>query len=272
MAKANLKYRIYVVILFLVVIIGMVGLITIEHFQPLDALYFIIATISTVGYGDLHPVTPFGKILAIVIIFAGVGCFVGVIANSIEYIIDKKERKLRNDKLNLMIEIFFSEVGIKLLKKFAAHDPVIDEIRPALIIRNAWSDQDFTRAIASLNLHPRVLDSRMIDLYDLNEFLAQHKSFMLSLLENPQMIEHDTFIPLLLAVLHLTEELLLREQLSDLPLTDYSHLSVDMNRVYGSLIIEWLDYMKHLKENHSHLFSLAVRTNPFDVQASVIVH
>ena len=95
---------------------------------------------------------------------------------------------------------------------------------------------------------------------------------MLSLLENPQMIEHDSFIPLLLAVFHLTEELLLREQLSGLPLTDYGHLSVDMNRVYGSLILEWLDYMKHLKEHHPHLFSLAVRTNPFDVQASVIVH
>ena len=269
---ANLKYRIYVVILFIVFLIGMIGLITLENFPPLDALYFIVATVSTVGYGDLYPVTPFGKLLAILIIVAGVGCFVGVVANSIEYIVDQKERKLRNDKMNMLIEIFFSEVGIKLLKKFVEHDPEIGEIWPSLIVRHAWSDQDFTHAGESLKQHPRTVDSRTIDLIDLNEFLAQHKTFMLSLLENPQMIEHDSFIPLLLAVFHLTEELLLREQLSGLPLTDYGHLSVDMNRVYGSLILEWLDYMKHLKEHHPHLFSLAVRTNPFDVQASVIVH
>jgi voltage-gated potassium channel len=272
MATANLKYRIYVLILFLVFIIGTVGLITIEHFHPLDALYFIVATISTVGYGDVHPVTPYGKLLAIIIILAGVGCFVGVVANAIEYVVDQKERKLRNDKLNMMIEIFFSEVGIKLLKKFTAHDTAIDEIRPSFIVANTWSDRDFSRAGESLKLHPRTLDSRTIDLPDLNEFLTQHKTFMLSLLENPQMIEHDTFIPLLLAVFHLTDELFLREQLSDLPLSDYGHLSVDINRVYGSLILEWLGYVKHLKENHPHIFSLAVRTNPFDVKASVIVH
>jgi hypothetical protein len=34
------------------------------------------------------------------------------------------------------------------------------------------------------------------------------------------------------------------------------------------MIGEWLDYMKHLKDNYSFLFSLAVRTNPFDPQAS----
>jgi hypothetical protein len=272
MAAADLKNRIYVVILFFVFLLGMIGLIAIENFNPLDAFYFIVATISTVGYGDVHPVTPFGKLLAIVIILTGVGCFVGVVANAIEYIVDQKERKLRNEKMNMMIEIFFSEVGTNLLKKFAAHDPVIDEIRPSFIVANTWSDQDFSRASESLKLHPRALDSQTIDLRDLNDFLTQHKTFMLSLLENPHMIEHDTFIPLLLAVFHLTDELHLRNQLSDLPLSDYSHLTVDINRVYGSLILEWLGYMKHLKENHPHIFSLAVRTNPFDVRASVIVH
>jgi hypothetical protein len=29
--------------------------------------------------------------------------------------------------------------------------------------------------------------------------------------------------------------------------------------------------MKHLKENYPYLFSLAMRTNPFDADASVIV-
>jgi hypothetical protein len=58
---------------------------------------------------------------------------------------------------------------------------------------------------------------------------------------------------------------------SELPASDYGHLSGDIKRVYGLLIAEWLAYMKHLKDKYPYLFSLAVRTNPFDAAASVIV-
>jgi len=34
---------------------------------------------------------------------------------------------------------------------------------------------------------------------------------------------------------------------------------------------EWVDYMRHLKNNYPFLFSLAMRTNPFDQDASVII-
>ena len=92
MKNISLRFRIYVSILAAVLFIGMVGLMVIESFSPLDAFYFLIVTIATVGYGDLHPVTPLGKLLVIVIILAGVGCFVGVVANAIEYMIEMRER------------------------------------------------------------------------------------------------------------------------------------------------------------------------------------
>jgi hypothetical protein len=41
--------------------------------------------------------------------------------------------------------------------------------------------------------------------------------------------------------------------------------------VYGLLVIEWLKYMQHLKQQYPYLFSLAMRTNPFDANASAIV-
>jgi hypothetical protein len=46
---------------------------------------------------------------------------------------------------------------------------------------------------------------------------------------------------------------------------------VDIKRTYVALIDRWLPYMKHLKETYPYLFSLAVRTNPFDPEASVTV-
>ncbi|MDP2044073.1 MAG: hypothetical protein Q8K15_02750, partial [Candidatus Omnitrophota bacterium] len=56
-----------------------------------------------------------------------------------------------------------------------------------------------------------------------------------------------------------------------LPDTDYQHLSGDIIRVYQQLILQWLDYMKHLKQDYPYLFSLATRMNPFDVNVSVEV-
>jgi hypothetical protein len=90
-------------------------------------------------------------------------------------------------------------------------------------------------------------------------------------LENPVLLEHESFTELLRAVFHLTEELAVREDLQKLPHTDYAHLAGDITRSYVLLVHEWLDYMKHLKDNYPYLFSLAMRTNPFDQNASVIV-
>ena len=92
MKSISLRFRIYLAILAAVLLIGVTGLMVIEGYSLLDAFYFIIVTIATVGYGDLHPLTPLGKILVIGIILAGVGCFVGVVANAIEYMIDMRER------------------------------------------------------------------------------------------------------------------------------------------------------------------------------------
>lgn len=267
----SLRMRVYVSILCCVLFVGIIGLIVFEQLAPLDALYFLIVTIATVGYGDIHPVTPAGKILVMVIILTGVGCFVGVAANSVESMIDERERKTRIEKLNMIIGIFFSEMGTKILKKMSAQDPAIEEIRSALIVTNNWSDADFTRARSVLENHTYTLDCPYHTLADLHAFLMHHKGFLLAMLENPQMIEHDSFTPLLQALYHLAEELMAREDLTCLPRSDCTHLSGDINRVYRLLIMEWLTYMQYLKHNYPYLFSLAMRQNPFDKDASVIV-
>ena len=37
-------------------------------------------------------------------------------------------------------------------------------------------------------------------------------------------------------------------------------------------LLQWLDYMRHLKADYPYLFSLAIRTNPFRHDASPIIH
>jgi hypothetical protein len=44
-----------------------------------------------------------------------------------------------------------------------------------------------------------------------------------------------------------------------------------MERVYRLIVLEWLNYMRYLKASYPYLFSFAMRTNPFEERASVVV-
>ena len=71
-----------------------------ERLSLVDAVYFSIVTIATVGYGDIHPNAAPGKLLAIVLVKGGVGIFLGVVANASEMLIDRREQPLRTQKLH----------------------------------------------------------------------------------------------------------------------------------------------------------------------------
>ena len=51
----------------------------VEGWRWIDALYFSVATLSTVGYGDLVPQTDLGKIFTICFILVGLGVFVTLV-------------------------------------------------------------------------------------------------------------------------------------------------------------------------------------------------
>ncbi len=51
-----------------------------EGWRWLDAFYFSAVTLSTVGYGDFHPVTSIGKLVTVAFVFVGAGVFVGIFA------------------------------------------------------------------------------------------------------------------------------------------------------------------------------------------------
>lgn len=51
----------------------------IEGWGFIDALYFTVMTISTVGYGDITPVTQLGKLFTIVYVICGMSIFVALV-------------------------------------------------------------------------------------------------------------------------------------------------------------------------------------------------
>ncbi|MDP4239971.1 MAG: NAD-binding protein [Bacteroidota bacterium] len=54
-----------------IIIVGFLGYMVIEGLSPLQALYLLVVTLTTIGYGDIVPVTEPGKIFTICIIISG---------------------------------------------------------------------------------------------------------------------------------------------------------------------------------------------------------
>jgi len=192
----------------------------------------------------------------------------------IESAISTREKSILLEKLNMVIGTFFSELGTELMSKITKFDIDTEQIRQSLIITDDWTEKDFKSAASTIKEFDYSLeigdDQQSIEfLQDLKEFLKERRDFLLRLLENPNLLEHETFTDLLRAVFHVIEELEKRKDLTKLPLTDYMHLNGDVERVYGLLISEWIMYMEHLMNNYPYLFSLAMRVNPFDPHAKV---
>jgi voltage-gated potassium channel len=72
-------------------------------------------------------------------------------------------------------------------------------------------------------------------------------------------------------VFHIADELAAREDFSVLPPSDLDHLSADMRRAFATLLVEWTNYMAHLKNHYPYLFSMAVRKSPFSEKTDVII-
>lgn len=266
------RLRVFLVVLLVVVVLAILGLMIIEDLSLPDALYFTIVTVATVGYGDIHPATLGGKILAVVLIITGVGTFLGVLANATEIMLNRRERKVRIEKLNMVMNLFFSEIGNRLLRYFVGLDPHVASLRKDLVVTNDWSAADFLKVSQLLKNHKYDIDIEKVPQGELNTFFDGKVDLLLRLLENPALLERESFTETIRAVFHFRDELLLRQDISQLPESDKKHLAGDIKRAYRLLALQWLDYMRYLKDNYPYLFSLAMRINPFDLNASPIVN
>ena len=189
----------------------------------------------------------------------------------IERILTHRERRKKLQKLNMVVGAFFSEVGSHLLRALLEDFDNKQEISRQLNITAGWTKNDFRKA-AAFAYHLRVeLDCRNVNLTELRTLLAQKREFILTLLENPNLLEHDAFTDLLWAVTHLDEELEARPAVTDLPDKDLEHIADDIRRLYDHLASEWLDYVEHLKAHYPFLFSLVLRTHPFQERPSAII-
>jgi hypothetical protein len=193
-----------------------------------------------------------------------------VVGLIIDRLLSQREKQAMLSKMNMVVGVFFSEMGTRLLGELL---PGFDrsQIIARLGVKPNWSAGDFRQATAFADTLKPQADCRAINLEALRDFLSHERDLLLTLLGNPNLLEHERFTDMLWAVSHLAEELEARPQLQNLPKSDEAHIGADIGRAFGALAAEWLDYVQHLRSNYPYLYSLVLRTHPLQDHPSAVV-
>ena len=258
------RLALVVSILVFIVVVGVVGFVALEGLTAFEALYLTISTITTVGFGDIVPITTGGRLLAIVIVVTGFTFFTAVVITSVQLVFESREDTRRAQQLNTLTTLFYSEIGdtlIKLLNKCDVGNYPLQEAMPS---GDVWTEADFTSLSQALKGHRIEVAPLSLDAEALRKLLAS--SLLFRLLEAPHVFEHDLFNNLLRAMFHLRGELATHHDLSSLNQAKIDHLASDITKVYQPLIKLWLEHMTYLQRFYPALFHTLLENNPFKRQ------
>jgi voltage-gated potassium channel len=73
--------------------VGTVFYHVIEKLSYLDALYFSVITLTTIGYGDIAPTTSIGKLFTIFYVLIGIGLLAGIANILLKHAVVKRMKK-----------------------------------------------------------------------------------------------------------------------------------------------------------------------------------
>jgi len=110
---------------------GVAGYMIIEGWTFRDSLFMTVITITTVGYGEVHDLTPEGEIFTIVLLVVGVGIILYLLVTEAKLLIEgeledligrkRLERKIRELKDHYII-CGFGRMGKTIAKEFSSRD------------------------------------------------------------------------------------------------------------------------------------------------------
>lgn len=224
---------------------------------------FFMYALHVLIFKDLHHVLVFGfEDLAFIPIE------VLVVTLLIEEFMKRREKAHLLEKLNMLIGVFYTRLGLKLLGCFVKEDLNKDNISDKMLFTPHWKDSDFDRLMEETKSFKYNLQFDGKSLAALKESLNKHEDFLTGLLQNPSLLEHESFTELLSALFHLQEEMGFRQDITSLKEYEIKHLNIDLQRVYKLLTYEYVAYMKYIKKEYPYMFVTAVIHNPYDKRSS----
>jgi len=137
MLKSSRRYFPLIITPILVLAVGVAGYILIEGWPLSDALFMTIITLTTVGFGEVRPLSQAGRLFTVALILLGVGTVVYSLSVAAEYLASADlgrrlwRRRMQNsiDKMtDHVIVIGYGRVG------HSAADALTDSSKPIVLI------------------------------------------------------------------------------------------------------------------------------------------
>ena len=163
----------------------------------------------------------------------------------IERIVDQSQRKVKLQKLNMVLGAFFNDVGNHLLHSLLDNFDNKAEISRHLDLKDSWGKKEFQAAADYADKLKIEIDHHDMNLAELKVFFAQKREFLMTLLGNPRPLEHDHFTdfaggrsPTWMKGTNpgIRWKTCPNPTSSILP-------AISKRSLYGRLVVEWLDYM-----------------------------
>lgn len=89
-----------IVLILILISIGTITFHVIEGWDLATSFYFSVATLTTVGYGDIHPTTDFSRFVVAIYILIGVGTMLASLTVIATDRINSTAGKIRNRGIN----------------------------------------------------------------------------------------------------------------------------------------------------------------------------
>jgi voltage-gated potassium channel len=116
------KFHYALIVTTATVVLGAVGLYALEagenrtigHFG--DALWWAITTVTTVGYGDITPITPEGRLIAVVLMVTGIGV-IGLFTASVASLLFEEQKGPAPEMTEILLRLERIEARLESLQR-----------------------------------------------------------------------------------------------------------------------------------------------------------
>jgi len=140
------RFRLPALAVIIATVYGTVGYMAIERWGALDAFYMTITTMAMVGYGEIHPLTPVGRVFTVTLIVGGVGAMLyafGVFAETLaegRFAVFRRQRRM-SQEIDALRDHFvicgYGRIGTQIAGEFDRQRVrhVVVEINPEPLAR-----------------------------------------------------------------------------------------------------------------------------------------
>lgn len=181
-----------------------------------------------------------------------------------DYILNRKTRKIEEEKIDMVIGIFYTEVGNELLKMMTKADECIELVRSDLLATYDWEEENYENAIKILDQMDYCVDIDKIDISEMKLLLDKSTPLIIDLLSGNVLKNKIDFTEIVVSVFHLRCEFNERIIQDELEEYEKEHLIDDIEVAYKLLAKRWYQYIYILQKEHPQLFVKALINSPFD--------